>query len=108
MNRLLIPLAAIAMLWAGGFGCAHDCSLDEDSRTVTTDEIDAAGKLKFETARAEVLRSIAVRKGLSVVEQQRLVWVTMYRLKLDPPREQILTTLIDNPDFTQDAKSKIL
>ncbi len=104
----LITIGLLAAFAAGG--CAgHQCRVeDEDQRTVTTDEIDAAGKLTFDQSRAEVLTSIAARKGLNPIEQQQLVCVAMNKLQFDDSIEHVLNTLIDNPDFSQYGKSKIL
>lgn len=89
-------------------GCAHHCGLEDDQRSVTTDEIDAGGAMNFDSSRVEVLQSIAARRHLTPIEQQHLVCVAVNRLQFDDSREQVLNTLIDNPDFSQYAKSEIL
>jgi hypothetical protein len=108
----LFALVALMIGWAclcaGTPGCAHHCGLEDDQRSVTTDEIDAGGGLHFESSRVEILQSIAGRRHLTPIEQQHLVCVTMNRLQFDDSREQVLNTLIDNPDFSQYAKSEIL
>jgi hypothetical protein len=105
----LHALLVAALLVAGCAGPQPDpCAIGEWNRSTTIDEIDAAGRLDFDPSRAELLHSIAGRRGLIPVEQEHLVCVTLHRVQFDPARVDILRALIQNPDFAESTKSVIL
>ena len=71
-------------------------------------EIDAVGKLSFDSDREQGYKRIAERQGLSPEAQVHLVEAALGRLSFDNAREDVLLTLIGNPDFSGDAERTIL
>ena len=104
---LAITAVALVLIVAAG-GCAAPQCCGPRERSMTVDEIDAAGRLSFEPSRVEALERIASRPTLSPGEQAHLVCVTMNSMDFDPNREQVLTALIENPTFSPRAKASIL
>ena len=74
----------------------------------TIAEIDAVGKLPFDSDREQGYKRIAERQGLSVEAQVHLVEAALGRLSFDNAKEDVLLTLIANPDFSGDAERTIL
>ena len=74
----------------------------------TIAEIDAVGKLPFDSDREQAYKRIAARQGLSAEAQVHLVEAALGRLSFDNARESVLLTLIDNPDFCRAAERTIL
>ena len=110
MGRFILVTAVLGQLCAGcAVGPPHDpCPVHSGEHSVTIDEIDAAGRLDFDPSRAQILESIAARRGLTPAEQEHLVCVTLHRLDFDPSRQTVLRRLIHNPDFSPLAKTAIL
>ena len=71
-------------------------------------EIDAVGKLSFESDRKQAYERIAAREGLSDESQVHLVEAMLDKLTFDNAKEEVLLTLIENPDFCSDAERIIL
>ena len=96
--------------------CAGGCDVfvgDETRRTragsgATIAEIDAVTRLSFDSERKTGYESIAAREGLGAAAQVHLVEAVLDRLSFDNAKEQVLLTLIENPDFCRAAKREIL
>ena len=71
-------------------------------------EIDAVGKLPFDSDRKQGYKRIAARERLSVEAQVHLVDATLEKLSFDSAKEEVLLTLIENPDFSREAERTIL
>jgi hypothetical protein len=71
-------------------------------------EIDAVGKLTFDSDREQGYKRIAARKGLSVRGQTHLVEAVFSKLSFDNAKVDVLLTLIANPDFSRAAETRIL
>ena len=74
----------------------------------TIAEIDAVGKLPFDSDRKQGYKRVAERQRLSPDAQVHLVEAALGRLSFDNAREDVLLTLIENPDFSGDAERTIL
>jgi hypothetical protein len=117
-------LAAIAPLFALLFsGCIIvDAHKETPNSTTTTasaaassapqdlasKEIDVASRLSMEASRAEALKRIAQRQGLRPDSQARLVWAAYLHLSWDDVKVAVIRTLIDNPEFSPQAKEAVL
>ena len=77
-----------------------------DSETIA--EIDAVGKLSFDSDREQGYGRIAARQGLSAEAQVHLVEAALGRLSFDNAKEDVLLTLIGNPNFCSAAERTIL
>jgi hypothetical protein len=84
------------------------CAVDPREYTVTIDEINAAMQLGFDNMRADQLKKIASRRGLTPAEQEYVACNALHRLGFDNMKLDVLKVLIDNPDFSYRAKGKIL
>ena len=71
-------------------------------------EIDTAGQLAFDNNKAAILTSIAQREDLSPAAQVHLVDVTFKHLSFENMKVDVLLALIENPNFSTDARSAIL
>ena len=100
--------AALVIVVGLASGCAAPQCCGPRTRSVTVDEIDAAGGLSFDPSRAEALERIASRPTLTPGEQAHLVCVTVHEVNFDPNREQVLMKLVENPAFSPRAKACIL
>ena len=74
----------------------------------TIAEIDAVGKLSFDSDREDGYKRIAARQGLSPDAQVHLVEAALGRLSFDNAKEDVLLTLIENPNFSSAAERAIL
>ena len=74
----------------------------------TIAEIDAVGKLPFDNDREQAYKRIAARQGLSPEAQVHLIETALGRLAFDNAKEEVLLTLIGNPDFSSAAERTIL
>ena len=77
-----------------------------DDETIT--EIDAVGKLSFDSDRKQGYERIAAREGISAEAQVHLVEAALGKLSFDNAKEDVLLTLIENPDFSSAAERTIL
>ena len=84
------------------------CAVDPREYTVTIDEINAAMQLSFDNMRADQLKKIASRRGLTPAEQEYVACNALNRIAFDNMKVDVLKVLIDNPDFSYRAKGKIL
>jgi hypothetical protein len=71
-------------------------------------EIDAVGKLPFDSDREQAYKRIAARKGLSARGQVHLVEAVFSSLAFENAKTDVLLTLIANPDFSSAAEREIL
>ena len=109
-NGLLVVELLVLIVCAGG------CDVfvgDETRRTragsgATIAEIDAVGELSFDSERKAGYERIAAREGLGATAQVHLVEAVLDRLLFDNAKEQVLLTLIVNPDFCSAAEREIL
>ncbi|OHB82987.1 MAG: hypothetical protein A2Z38_03550 [Planctomycetes bacterium RBG_19FT_COMBO_48_8] len=113
MNRsLLVIVLLVSAICLGG--CI--VIVDEETRGPGTHlpddgtiaEIDAVGKLPFDSDRQQGYKRIAERQGLSPEVQVHLVEAVLGRLSFDNAKEDVLLTLIANPDFSRAAERTIL
>ena len=74
----------------------------------TVAEIDAVGKLSFDSDREQGYKRIAQREGLSAHAQVHLVEAAIGKLAFDNARQEVLLTLIENPGFCDAAEHAIL
>lgn len=93
---------------AASAGRGDVCAVDPREYTVTIDEINAAMGLSFDNMRADQLKKIAARRGLSPAEQEYVACNALHRIGFDNMKVEVLKVLIDNPDFSYRAKGKIL
>ena len=113
MNRSLLIVGLIISAICLG-GCI--VIVDEETRGPgiyspeddTIAEIDAVGKLSFDSDRKQGYERIAARQGLSAEAQVHLVEAALGRLSFDNSKEDVLLTLIENPDFSSTAERTIL
>jgi hypothetical protein len=84
------------------------CAVDPREYTVTIDEINAVMQLGFDNTRADQLKKIASRRGLTPAEQEYVACNALHRLGFDNMKVDVLKALIVNPDFSYRAKGKIL
>jgi len=77
-----------------------------DDETIV--EIDAVGKLPFDSDRKQGYERIASREGLSAEAQVHLVDAALGKLSFDNAKEEVLLKLIENPDFSREAERTIL
>jgi hypothetical protein len=76
--------------------------------SATFAEIDAAGKLDFDNARASALNTIAGRTNLSCSAQVHLQDTVFRRLNFENQKMDVFRTLIHNPSFCNPAKQNLL
>ena len=84
------------------------CAVDPREYTVTIDEINAVMQLGFDNMRADELKKIASRRGLTPAEQEYIACNALHRLSFDHMKVDVLKALINNPDFCYRAKGQIL
>ena len=72
------------------------------------EEIDAVGKLTFESDKLQGYRRIAARHNLDETVQAYLVEVIFDKLSFESSKEAALMTLIKNPCFSLTARQAIL
>jgi len=109
-NSLIVVELVVSMLCVGG------CTVfvgEETRRTrggseATIAEIDAIGRLSFDSERKKGYERIAARDGLTAAAQVHLVEAVLGKLSFDNAKEQVLLTLIENPDLCGAAKREIL
>ena len=74
----------------------------------TIAEINAVSNLKSDEAMEEGFLAIASRPNLSPAAQKHLIVPALTKLYHESSKVQVLLTLVNNPDFTHQAKKKIL
>jgi hypothetical protein len=77
-----------------------------DAATVA--EIDAAGRLDFDSSRTATLTQIASRPGLSPTAQVHLVNTAYRRVQFSDSKVAVLRAVIANPDFSDAARHAIV
>ncbi len=110
-NGLIVVGLVVSMLCVGGcFLVVSDETHDHGgySSDGAIAEIDAIGKLSFDSERQKGYERIARRQGLSPEAQVYLAEAVLKKLSFDNAKEAVLLTLIDNPDFSSAAEEKIL
>lgn len=75
---------------------------------IVISEIDAAGRLFSDRDKADVYKDIAQRPQLPSKAQVHLVKETFAKLFADPPKEEVVLLLINNPCFDDAGKKAIL
>jgi len=109
-NSLIVVELVASMLCVGG------CTIfagEETRRTrgcsdATIAEIDAIGKLSFNSERKKGYARVAAREGLGAAAQVHLVEAVLDKLSFDSAKEEVLLTLIDNQGFCSAAEREIL
>jgi len=109
-NNLIVVGLVVSVLCVGG--CVVFVS-EETRRTrggsdAMIAEIDAIGKLSFDSERKKGYERIAAREGLTAAAQVHLAEAVLGKLSFDNAKEQVLLTLIDNPGFCSAAEREIL
>jgi len=110
-------LAAIAIGTSGciiAIGNSHprresdsNCGVPADDGMAIA-EIDAAARLFSDSDKAEVLKGIARRPGLSGKAQSHLVKTAVRSIFSDNSKEEVLIALIENPCFNSTGKKAVL
>ena len=116
MNKSLLVVGLfVSAIYLGGCIVIVDEETRDPSRPgayspddETIAEIDAVGKLSFDSDRKQGYKRIAAREGLSAEAQVHLVEAALGRLSFDNAKESVLLTLIANPDFSSAAERTIL
>ena len=109
-NSLIVVGLVVSVLCVGG--CV--VFVGEETRghrggsDATIAEIDAIGKLSFDSERKKGYERIAVRKRLATLAQVHLVGAVLDKLAFDNAKEEVLLTLIETPDFCSAAGREIL
>ena len=109
-NGLRVVELVVLMLCLGGCGVF----VGEETRGHRGDsdaaiaEIDAVGRLSFDSERRKGYERIAARDGLGAAAQVHLVEAVLEKLPFDNAKEQVLLTLIENQDFCNAAEREIL
>jgi hypothetical protein len=85
-----------------------DTRVEYPSPDEETDEIDAVGKMAFDSDRHEAYRRIAARHGLTEPAQVYLVEAVFDNLSFESAKQDVLLTLISNPGFSRAAERAIL
>ena len=109
-NSLIVVELVVSMLCVGGCTVfvGEEARAHRAGSDATIAEIDAIGKLSFDSERKEGYERIAVREGLTARAQVRLIEAILDNLAHDSAKEQVLLTLIENPDFCGAAEREIL
>ena len=110
-NSLIVVGFAVSVLWLGGCVFVVKEETHEHKRVpagATVAEIDAVGKLSFDSERKRAYERIAERQGLSPDVQVYLVGAVLGKLSFDNAKEEVLLTLIENPGFSSSAELEIL
>ncbi len=109
-NGLLVVGLVVSALCLGGciVFVGEETRGHRGGSDATIAEIDAVGKLSFDSERQEGYERIAQRQGLSPGAQVHLVEAALGKLSFDNAKEEVLLTLIDNPDFCSAAEREIL
>lgn len=112
-NLLIVGFFILAMFLNGCFVVIEEKTEEPDVPvTYSPDneiaEIDAVGKLPFDNDKEQAYKRIAARRGLSAEAQVHLIEAVLGRLAFDNARENVLLTLIGNPDFGSAAERTIL
>ena len=97
----------VSASWLGGCSALAQKGT-EGSADATIAEIDAIGKLSFDSEREAGYKQIAERDGLSREAQIHLVEAVLGKLSFDGAKEELLLTLIANPSFSSAAEREIL
>ena len=109
-NSLIVVGLVVSVLCVGG--CV--VFVGEETRghrgdsDATIAEIDAIGKLSFDSERKKGYERVAEREGLGAAAQVHLVEAVLEKLSFDSAKEEVLLTLIENPDFCSAAEREIL
>lgn len=74
----------------------------------TIEEIDAIGKLSFDSDRHSAYERIAAREGLSESSQAYLVEAVFENLSFESAKVDVLLMLIENPSFSPVGRTAIL
>ncbi|MHC4168157.1 MAG: hypothetical protein ACYSWQ_14465 [Planctomycetota bacterium] len=104
---LIVFALFVSASWLGGCAVFVDKGA-EGSAEATIAEIDAVSKLSFASERKEAYEEIAVREGLTARAQVRLIEAILDNLAHDSAKQEVLLTLIANPDFSNAAEREIL
>lgn len=82
--------------------------ITDSADAATVAEIDAAGQLNFDNARAHALTQIAERGALSVPVQVHLVNVAYRSLDFENNKAAVLSKIIARPDFCDATRQAIV
>ena len=109
-NSLIVVGLVVSVLCVGGciVFVGEETRGHRGDSDATIAEIDAVGKLSFDSERKKGYERIAERQGLSPGAQVHLVEAVLGKLSFDNAKEQVLLTLIDNPGFCSAAEREIL
>ena len=116
-RRILFVFVLIALLTFGngcmfmlGHGYPHNDTMEENDREAEMQilHIDAVKKLMSQSGRHDSYRKIAGRKDLREPAQVHLVKNVFIHLISPSAKEDVLLTLIKNPNFGYEAEKEIL
>ena len=112
MKKSLIVISfAVSVLCLGGCIFVHSDETQDHGRFSADGaiaEIDAVGKLSFDSERQKGYERIAGREGLRPEAQVYLVEAVLKKLSFDNAKEEVLLTLIANLNFCSAAEREIL
>lgn len=112
-------LFSVLVIAAGVCGCIEEVSDGVNEFTgglfesnvkaeATIAEINAVAKLKSDATMEEGFKTVAARKGISIAAQVHLVDPVINKLYYETAKVDVLLLLVNNPDFSHQAKKKIL
>ena len=109
-NSLIVVELVASVLCVGGcvIFVGEETRGHRGGSDATIAEIDAVGKLSFDSERKDGYERIAERQGLSPGAQVHLVEAVLGKLSFDNAKEQVLLTLIENPGLCTAAEREIL
>jgi len=112
---VLLGVLCISVLFAGGCGSNSKQALSRDDSVSLTDapdrtlyEIDIASRLRFDADRQKAFKAIASRPGLSETVQMHLIQAVFDHLAFESAKQDVLLTIIRNPDFNSKVRRAIL
>ena len=102
---LVLGLACICMQGCILVHTERECVCEQHDSTIH--EIDAVGKLNFDSSRRSGYERIAKRQDLSDAAQVHLVNAVTKRLNFESSRVSVLMALIKNPCFSEAGETAI-
>ena len=115
LGLIVVTAAAAGCLegldeWSGDLFTPHSQLQQEINFELETTmaEIDAVGNLKSDSAKLEGFKAIAARQELLKEAQAYMVHPVAKKVFSSLAKEEILITLINNPNFAIEAKKEIL
>jgi hypothetical protein len=106
-TTILAAVLAALMALAGGCFVIGPDKVEHPADEATVSLIDAAGRLQWQSQKRRVYQEIALRDQLNDGAQVYLIKAVFENLELDSAKEEVLLTLIRNPQFAETAEKAI-